>query len=70
MNIIYYWIGFAVVWLSVVTALFFILAFFYELIINWIAARFKSLWVIYEFQFYKNDFKEWVKTKERHKNMQ
>lgn len=70
MNIIYHWIGFAFVWLSILTAGFFTLAFFYEIIINWIGKRFKSIWIIYEFQFYKKDFKEWVKDKQRHKNLQ
>ena len=70
MDIIYHWIGFAIVWLSVFTAGFFTLAFFCELIINWIVRRFKLVWGIVEFQFYKKDFKEWVKDKQRHKNMQ
>lgn len=69
MNIIYHWIGFAVIWLSVITIAFFILAFFYEMIINWIGRRFKSVWIIFEFQFYKKEFKEWVKNKPRHENM-
>ena len=70
MSDIYYFIGFVIVWLSITTALLFIIAFFYELIINWIGRKFKSIWVIMEFQIYKKEFKEWVKNKPRHKNMQ
>lgn len=70
MNNIYHWIGFAFVWLSVFTVGFYVLSLFYTIILNWIGKRFKSIWIIYEFQFYKKDFKEWIKVKQRHKNMQ
>ncbi len=70
MNIIYHWIGFAFVWISVVVASLVTLTFLYETILNWIGRRFKSVWGIVEFQIYKKDFKEWVKDKQRHKKLQ
>jgi uncharacterized protein involved in cysteine biosynthesis len=70
MNIIYHWIGFAVVWLSVLIGLLYIVGWLFEQIGNAIGRKYKALWIIFEFQFYKKDFKEWVKDKERHKNMQ
>lgn len=70
MNIIYQWIGFAFFWLSFFVIACFVLALFYEFVMNWLGSKFKSLWVIIEFQFYKKEFKEWVKDKERHKNVQ
>lgn len=70
MNNIYYWIGFAVVWLGSLIAFLYVFSYLIKAIGDAIGRKYKFLWVIVEFQIYKKDFKEWVKDKQRHINMQ
>lgn len=70
MDTVYHWIGFAVVWLSAIAGCLALILFFYVLLVNWIGRKFKSLYIIVEYQFYKERFKEWIKDKERHPKMQ
>lgn len=70
MNIIYHWIGFAVVWLSVIICTIIVLWTLFKIIMDELGRNFKSLWIFVEFAVYRKDFKEWVKNKQRHKNLQ
>lgn len=70
MNIIYHWIGFAVVWLSVIICLIIALRTLFKITMDKLGRNFKSIWIMVEFAFYRKDFKEWIKDKKRHKNMQ
>lgn len=70
MNNIYYFIGFSFFWISSLIAFVYVTYYFIKLTGDAIGRKYKFLWIIVEFQFYKKDFKEWVKDKERHVNMQ
>ena len=69
MQEIYYWTGFVFFWLMAIIGCLAMLIVLYTSIFNWISRNYKSLWIIVEFQFYRKQFKEWVKDQPRHKNM-
>lgn len=62
---IYYWIGFVFVWSSVILSFGYIFFHSCVLIINEAGKKFKILWVMAEFFYYKREFIDWVKDKER-----
>ena len=66
MEQVYYWIGLVVFWLSAIIGSGVVVYFLGEIILNELGRRFKIFWVMIEFIYYKKDFKEWVKDKERH----
>ena len=66
MEQIYHWIGLVVFWLSVPTGLFIIFQFAIMWMMNILCKKWNSIWMIVEFGYYKKDFKNWVKNKNRH----
>lgn len=65
---IYYWIGFVVLWCCVFYGIVNILWFMLTTLMDELGKKFKILWVMFEFTYYKEEFKEWVKDKKRHPN--
>lgn len=61
----YYWCGLILTWGSTIGMSLFILCLLYEKVINKLAEVFKNMWTILEYQYYKKEFKEWIKTKKR-----
>lgn len=70
MEQIYYWIGLSVFWLSATIGSVIIVSYLLKELLNYLGKKFKILWVMVEFVYYKKDFIEWVKAKERHPNSQ
>jgi len=66
MEQIYYWIGLIVFWLSVTIGSIIAIGFLIRIILDELGRRFKTLWIIVEFAYYRAEFKEWVKDKKRH----
>ena len=62
---IYYWFGFIVFWACVTIGVSIIAGYLYKKLLDELGKRFKSVWILFEFAYYKKDFKEWVKDKER-----
>ncbi len=60
------WIGFIVMIVLSVFLAFFLLYQLYVFVLNSLGKRFKEMWSIIEFMYYRKEFKEWVKNKERH----
>ena len=67
MEQIYYWIGLVVFWLSATIGSVLAIGFLGETLLNGLGRRFKTMWIMVEFAYYRKDFKEWVKDKKRHK---
>jgi len=65
MTEVYAGIGFLVVWILIMAILFIVLGFIIINVINWLGSKFKTMWVFIEYLYYRSDFKEWVKDKER-----
>ena len=61
----YHWIGFVMYWLCAVLGCLAVVGFLLVQIINLIGKFFDTAWVLVEFAYYKKDFLEWVKDKER-----
>ena len=66
MEQIYYWIGLIFFWLSATIGSIIAIGFLIRIILDELGRRFKTLWRIVEFAYYRADFKEWVKDKKRH----
>jgi hypothetical protein len=66
----YYYVGFSTFLILSLIAFLFLFINLFEWVVNQLGKRFKNIWIIIEFQFYRKEFKEWVKTKERHEKMQ
>lgn len=62
---IYTWIGRIAVWLFVGYVVFKILAFIMVEVINWLGKKFDTSWILIEYIYYRKDFKEWIKDKQR-----
>lgn len=52
-------------WLFAISLSGGIIFLLFKLLVNTLGDLFISMWYIIEFQFYKKEFKEWVKSKER-----
>ena len=63
---IYTWIGRLVVWGFFGFMVFKFICYVFENLINWLAKRINQMWKFLEYLFYRNEFKEWVKDKDRH----
>lgn len=61
MEQIYYWIGLSVFWLSATIGSVIIVSYLLKELLNYLGKKFKILWVMVEFVYYKKDFIEWVK---------
>lgn len=70
MEQIYYWIGLSVFWLSATIGSVIVVSYLLKELLDYLGKKFKILWVMVEFVYYKKDFIEWVKAKERHPNLQ
>jgi hypothetical protein len=66
----YYYVGFSTFLILSLIGFLFLFINLFEWVVNQLGKRFKNIWIIIEFQFYRKEFKEWVKTKERHEKMQ
>jgi hypothetical protein len=63
---IYYWIGWFIFWARAGYLGTSAIGIFIAFTLNKLSEHFKILWVIFEFSYYKKEFLEWVKNKERH----
>lgn len=61
----YYWIGFAVLWLSVIYGVFTVVWWLLTTLLDELGKKFKVLWIMVEFAHYRTRFKEWIKDKDR-----
>ena len=66
MEQIYNWIGLVVFWISATIGSIIAIGFLIRIILDKLGRRFKTLWIIVEFGYYRKSFKEWVKDKKRH----
>lgn len=66
MEQIYYYTGLVVFWLSAIIGTIFAIGYLIKIIFDELGRRFKPLWLIVEYAYYKSTFKEWVKDKKRH----
>jgi len=66
MEQIYNWIGLGVFWLSAGIGTLLLVGYIGKLILDELGRRFKVLWWVVEFAYYRKEFKEWVKDKPRH----
>lgn len=62
MNIIHEWIGIIISCTGAIVILFFIL----QLVYDFLNKQFLVMWRVVEYTYYRKEFKEWVKNKERH----
>ena len=65
MTEVYTGIGFLVVWLLLTVIGFLILGYIIVNVTNWLGSKFKTMWIFIEYMYYRTQFKEWVKDKER-----
>lgn len=65
MEQIYELIGLIIVVLSAIIGSILIIGFLVKIIVNKLGRVFTSLWTIIEFIYYRKEFKDWVKDKER-----
>lgn len=65
METIYHWIGFIIFWLSAIIGTLTCLGFLCIKLLNVLAEYKKTMWIVVEFAYYKQQFLEWVKDKER-----
>ena len=63
----YYWIGLVVFWLSAIIGSVLTVGFLAKLLLDELGRRFKTMWIMVEFAYYRKDFKKWVKDKKRHR---
>lgn len=63
---IYLWVGRLAVWLCFGFLLFKLIGWIMVNAINWLSTKFNVMWNVFEYFYYRQDFKEWVKAKERH----
>lgn len=66
---IYLWIGRLAVWLCFGFLIFKLIGYVLENLINWMGKRWNNMWAFIEYLYYRKDFKEWIKDKERHPKM-
>lgn len=62
MKQVYYWIGLVIFWVSVGS----LAGILINMLLNELGRRFRTMWIIIEFVYYRRDFKKWIKDKERH----
>lgn len=62
MNTIHEWIGIIISCTGAIVILFFILQLFFEFLNKHLLV----MWRVVEYTYYRKEFKEWVKNKERH----
>jgi CTP:phosphocholine cytidylyltransferase-like protein len=70
MEQIYYWIGLSVFLLSATIGSVIIVGYLLKELLDYLGKKFKILWVMVEFAYYKKEFMEWVKDKKRHPKSQ
>jgi hypothetical protein len=68
MENLYHWMGLIWFWASVCLVSFYIAGKLFIAIMNWLGRRFSSMWTFLEFMYYREEFLEWVKDKERIKH--
>ena len=66
---IYIWIGRIAVCLCFGFLAFKLIGYILESLINWMGKRWNNMWAFIEYLYYRKDFKEWVKNKQRHSKM-
>lgn len=66
MEQIYYWIGLVVFLLSAIIGSVIAIGFLAKILLDELGRRFKTMWIMFEFAYYRKQFKEWVKDKKRH----
>lgn len=66
MEQMYNWIGLVVFWLTASIGIMLAVGYLMKIIFDELGRRFKTLWIIVEFAYYKKEFKTWVKDKKRH----
>lgn len=65
----YIWIGRIAVWLCFGFLAFKLMGYILKNLINWMGGRWNNMWAFIEYLYYRQDFKEWVKDKQRHPKM-
>lgn len=66
---IYFWIGLLAVWLGIGYLAVKIIGFILIALINWAGDKFDKMWLFMEFLYYRKEFKDWIKDKQRHPRM-
>jgi len=66
MEEVYYYIGLVIFWLSATIGTLIGVGFLLKLILDDLGNRFKMMWRVVEYFYYRVDFKEWVRDKKRH----
>lgn len=66
MDTVYYWLGAVCFWMIASSSILLVLAFAGRLIEKKARRQFRTYWFLWEFMWYRKKFKEWVKDKKRH----
>ena len=66
---VYLCIGKLAVWLCFAFLLIKLIGYIFVSIVNWAGDRWNNLWAFIEYLYYRKEFKDWVKDKERHSKM-
>lgn len=66
MEQIYSWIGLVVFWLSATIGSALAIGFLHKILLDKLGRKFKTMWIMVEFAYYRKEFREWVKDKKRH----
>lgn len=65
METLYYITGLIAIWSILITSILVLLALGVTKLLNYLGRTNGSIWIIVEYAFYRKQFKEWVKDKER-----
>ena len=65
MDTLYYITGIIAIWSILITSILVLLALGVTKLLNYLGRTNGSIWIIVEYAFYRKQFKEWVKDKER-----
>ena len=65
METLYYITGIVFIWSILITSILVLLALGVTKLLNYLGRINGSIWIIVEYAFYRKQFKEWVKDKER-----
>lgn len=60
---IYYYIGFSITWITLITAGIFLTSKLLSIIVDKLSNIFTNWWVIIDYVYYRKDFKEFMKNK-------
>lgn len=65
METLYYITGLIIIWATSIASILMLLVLGITKLLNIIGRKYGSSWIIVEYAFYRKQFKEWIKDKER-----